>query len=249
MSQKPNIDLLVVSCDSFSDVWHPLFKSFYYNWKDCGLNIFLLSNEKECEELNVKTIKVGPDISWSDNLIKAIDDLKNEYVLLLLEDLFLVNKVSTNYFDEISKWINLNSPNYLRLTISHKPKVFDSLVGQIPQKTPYKTSLMPCIWKKSILKEILRSGESPWDFEIKGSLRASEYDNFYSLQKNLINYENAIVKGKWRRSVFYNNFYNLNINTISRPVMTNLDELIYYLRKKRSNLFNKLPNFLRNTLI
>ena len=50
MHQKPNIDLLVVSCDSFFDVWRPFFKSFHYNWKDCGLKIFLLSNEKECKE-------------------------------------------------------------------------------------------------------------------------------------------------------------------------------------------------------
>ena len=246
MDQKPNIDLLVVSCDSFSDAWSPFFKSLRYYWKDCSLNIFLLSNEKECKELNVNTIKVGTDISWSDNLIKAIDNLKSEYVLLLLEDLFIVNKVSSNYFDKISEWINLNSPNYLRLTISHKPKVFDKLVGKLPHKTPYKTSLMPSIWKKSILKEILKSGESAWDFEIKGSLRASKYDDFYALQKNLINYENAIIKGCWRRSIINNRFYSLNINTISRPIMTITEDFIYFLRKKRSKLFNKLPNFYKN---
>ena len=91
MDTKPKIDLLVVSCDTFSDVWNPFFKSLRHYWKDCGLNIYLLSNEKECKELNVKTIKVGADISWSDNLIKAIDSLKSEYVLLLLEDLLLEN--------------------------------------------------------------------------------------------------------------------------------------------------------------
>ena len=68
---------------------------------------------------------------------------------------------------------------------------------------------MPCIWKKSILKEILKSGESAWDFETMGSLRASRYDNFYALKKNLIYYENAIIKGSWRKSIIHNNFYNL----------------------------------------
>ena len=238
----------MVSCDSFSDVWNPFFKSLRYYWKDCELNIFLLSNEKECEELNVKTIKVGADISWSDNLIKAIDNLKNEYVLLLLDDLFLVNKVSSDYFDKISKWIELNSPNYIRLTISHKPVVFDRLVGQLPNKTPYKTSLMPSIWKKSILKEILKSGESAWDFETKGSLRAFKYDNFYAVQKDFIQYENAIIKGSWRRSIIFKKFYNLNINNLSRPIMTNYEEFIYYLRVKRSKLFNRLPNFYKNLL-
>ena len=248
MDQKPNIDLLVVSCDSFSDVWPSFFKSFNHYWKDCDLNIFLLSNEKEYEELNVNTIKVGADVSWSDNLIKAIDSLKSEYVFLLLEDLFLANKVSSNYFNKILKWVYLNSPNYLRLTISHKPKAFDSLVGQLHKKTPYKTSLMPCIWKKSTLKEILKSGESAWDFETKGSLRASRYDNFYALKKNLIYYENAIIKGSWRKSIIHNNFHDLDINNVSRPIMSNYEEFVYYLRKKRSKLFNKLPNFFKNFL-
>ena len=64
----------------------------------------------------------------------------------------------------------------------------------------------------------------------------------------MINYDNAIIKGSWRRSIINNSFYSLNINTISRPIMTISEEFIYFLRKKRSKLFNKLPNFFKNLL-
>ena len=155
MYQKSNIDLLVVSCDSYSDVWATFFKSFFNYWNDCPLDIYLLTNEKTFDQSPVKTIRVGRDISWSDNLLSGIDQLKKDYVLLLFDDLLLNQKVSTVYFNQLSKWINNHDPNYLRLCISHKPKYFDDLVGRIPNKTPYKTSTMPCIWKRSTLKKIL----------------------------------------------------------------------------------------------
>lgn len=249
MHQKSNIDLLVVSCDSYSDVWDTFFKSFFTCWNDCPLDIYLLTNEKTFVQSPVKTIRVGRDISWSDNLLSGIDQLKKDYVLLLFDDLLLNKKVSTVYFNQLSKWINNHDPNYLRLCISHKPKYFDDLVGSIPKITPYKTSTMPCIWKRSTLREILKKGESAWDFEIKGSKRAFEHDGFYAVYKDLIRYNNGVIKGKWRKSILKEgNEYGLNINTISRPVMTTVEELVYSLRKYRSILFNRLPNKLRRVL-
>ena len=249
MYKKSNIDLLVVSCDSYSDVWNTFFSFFFHYWNDCPLDIYLLSNEKSYDQSRVNTIKVGRDISWSDNLLSGIDQLKKDYVLLLFDDLLLNKKVSTVYFNQLSKWINNHDPNYLRLCISHKPKYFDDLVGCIPNKTPYKTSTMPCIWKRSTLKKILNKSESAWDFEIKGSKRAYEFNEFYAVYKNLINYNNGIIKGKWRKTIYKKTKeYGLDVNTISRPVMTSFEEYLYLLRKCRSALFNCLPNGLRRTL-
>ena len=108
---------------------------------------------------------------------------------------------------------------------------------------------MPCIWKRSTLKNFLNKNESAWDFEIKGSKRAYEFDEFYAVYKNLINYNNGIIKGKWRKAIYKKTEqYGLDINTISRPVMTSSDEYLYLLRKCRSTLFNFLPNGLRRAL-
>ena len=115
-------------------------------------------------------------------------------------------------------------------------------------QTKYKNSTIWSFWKKSVLLNLLVKEESAWDFETKGSLRASRYNNFYALKKNLIYYDNAIIKGSWRKSIIHNNFHNLDINNVSRPIMSNYEEFVYYLRKKRSKLFNKLPNFFKNFL-
>ena len=249
MSNNHNLDILVISCDAYSDVWDVFFKSFNRQWTNCPLKLNLLSNNKSYDSRQVNTIKVGEDISWSDNLLRGIQDIKNDYVLLLLEDLFLNNKISNDYFNQISNWIDENDPNYLRLCISHKPDYFDDLIGEIPQVTPYKTSTMPCIWKKSVLKALLKEGESAWDFEIKGSKRAYKYDGFYAVYNDFLAYENGIIKGKWRRSVVKNsNNYGLNIKNLSRPVMTLTEEYEYSLRKFRSVIFNQFPNKFRTFL-
>ena len=137
-----NIELLVVSCDSYSDVWNPFFYCFFNNWKDCPLKINLTSNYKLFHHPNVNNIKVGKDLSWSDNLLKAIEYIRGDYIFLFLEDLFLKQVVSNDYYNEILIWIKKHEPNCLRLTISHKPLHYDDLIGKIPLITPYKIYLM-----------------------------------------------------------------------------------------------------------
>jgi len=246
LSNNYNLDILVISCDAYSDVWDLFFKSFNQKWTNCPLNINLLSNNQSYNSNQINTIKVGDDISWSDNLLKGLEVIKNDYILILLEDLFLKNKISNDYFIQLLNWINKNNPNYLRLCISHKPNYFDDLIGVLPKITPYKTSTMPCIWKKSVLKQLLKEGESAWDFEIKGSKRAYKYDGFYAVYNDFITYENGIIKGKWRRSIVKKkNTYGLNKKDLSRPMMNLREEYEYSFRKLRSAFFNKFPNKFR----
>ena len=105
---------------------------------------------------------------------------------------------------------------------------------------------MPSIWKKSVLQDLLEEGESAWDFEINGSKRAYKYDGFYAVYNDFINYENGIIKGKWRRSIINKkNIYDLKSKDLSRPIMTLKEEYEYSFKKIRSVLFNKFPNKLR----
>ena len=81
MSNKHNLDILVISCDAYSDVWDIFFKSFHKQWVDCPIKLYLLTNNKSYNSHHANTIKVGEDISWSDNLLRAIKHLNNDYVL------------------------------------------------------------------------------------------------------------------------------------------------------------------------
>ena len=233
-----NIDIAVISCDNYSDVWPFFFDNLFKNWEDCPLQIHLISNKKTYNHKKIINVNIGEDVSWSDNLRKGLKSLKKEYVMLFIDDLIVDKIISVNYFNKISKWINYNKPNYLRLHISFKPNYYDNFVGTLPKKSPYKVSLMPSIWNKNFLKTILRTGESAWDFEIKGTKRAFNFNGFFSLNKNFIHYNNSIIKGKWQRSTIK----NLKIKNSHRLVMSPREQFLYNLMVYRSKIFNLLPN-------
>ena len=241
MKNEHNIEIVVISCDNYSDIWPFFFKSFYYHWSNCPLRLSLISNNKKFVYKDVKNILVGNDISWSDNLIKGLEYIEKDYVLLMIDDLLLNKKISSKFFMMISDWININDPNHVRLHISNKPNFYNSFIGKISNKIPYKISLMPSIWKKSFLLNILKKGESAWEFEINGTKRAFKHDEFYSLYNNLIFYENSIIKGKWQRSIAK----KLMVKNDLRPIMSIKEQIVYNSKFLLYKIFNFLPICIR----
>ena len=248
MSRKPipqiienNIGVIVVSCDKYSDVWPYFFENFFSFWESCPFNIYLLNNKETYKKNNIINLSIGKDISWSSNLKKGLKKINKEYVILILDDLIINRKISIGKFYQIIEWVNNNSPNHLRLHISTKPKFYDRLVGKLPMKSPYKVSLMPAIWNRNFLLNILNDNESAWDFEVNGTKRVLNSKGFFSLYKSFIFYDNSIVKSKWQRKMID----KLNIKRNSRPVMLINEQFIYNLKVLRSKVFNFLPNYLR----
>ena len=78
---KYDIDIAVISCDNYSDVWPHFFDNLFKNWEDCPLDIYLISNKKKYNNKKIININVGEDVSWSDNLRKGLKSLKKEYVM------------------------------------------------------------------------------------------------------------------------------------------------------------------------
>ncbi len=238
---KYDIDVVVISCDKYSDVWPYFFENFDYYWNDCPLQIYLISNKKKYRSKKINNILTVSDVSWSDNLLFGLKHLNSKYVLLMIDDLILNKKISNISIMKIFNWVVQNEPNHVRLHVSNNPIFYNDLVGLMPLKTPYKISTMPSIWKRSFLQDILKHGESAWDFEIQGSKRAFTFGEFYSLYENCISYDNSIIKSKWQRHMIK----KLNITNSSRPAMLASEQLSYNIRVLRSKLFNSLPNYLR----
>ena len=75
-----NIDIAVISCDNYSDVWPFFFDNLFKNWEDCPLQIHLISNKKTYNHKKIINVNIGEDVSWSDNLRKGLKVLKKLYV-------------------------------------------------------------------------------------------------------------------------------------------------------------------------
>jgi hypothetical protein len=144
------------------------------------------------------SLKIGDELSWSDNLIKSLNKIKQEYVLLTFDDLFLTAKVDNQFIEQLMIRAIQSKFNYLQFYRSiSKGRRQDDLIFKKFNKTRYKNSTIWSFWKKDVLLDLLQKDENAWEFETNGNLRSYKYKDFYSTRRNAIPFVNGIVKGIW----------------------------------------------------
>ncbi len=254
MEHKPDINgkfaVLVVSCDGYSDLWALFFELFKKFWPDCPFKIYLLSNTLKTEFHGVENIPVGKDISWSDNLLKAIGCINEEYVLLFIDDLFLCRPVDTKDVQQVFGWIEAHKPNCVRMNcyadnvpVENKPdKPYNNLVGIVSPSMNYRVSTVLTVWKTGFLSSMLRRNENAWEFEINGSRRSNAFDGFYATWRNYFPVVNCVIRGKWRKGAIKKiNALGITIPAGKRAVMSQTEEFALYLRERRSYVLSLIP--------
>lgn len=193
---KARVGVVVPSCDAYSDVWPTLFASISQFWPESNYSKFLICNHKSPSFDGVQVIRVGDDQSWSSNLLCALEQVPHDYIFIHIDDLILAGKVEDDKInDAISQFVS-RSGNYLRLNLT-PPGTQNA--GYFKASRPgdvYRSSTIFSIWKKEVLISTLQKGESAWEFEIKGTPRTDTFDNWFVSKKNLIRYENLIIKRK-----------------------------------------------------
>lgn len=211
--KRVNCAVLISSCDAFEDVWRPFFTLFFRYWPDCPFKVYLLNNYKKFDFPGVEVINVGEDKKWASNMIKALDRVKEKYILYLQEDYFFQSLVNNDNIDAVIKFAEDKKAGYIRLVPYPSPDItdpeimgpsgniyFGQKIGLIKPDSKYRTSLQAAVWNKEILLEILVDGESGWDMELRGSIRSMETKQpFFSTVKPVIDYfpKTAIKKGRW----------------------------------------------------
>lgn len=195
--------ILVDSFDGYSDIWPAFFSIFKRYWPDCPYNIRLVSNNKDFEGVNV--IKTCDEVSWSDRTLKAVEQLEEKYVLLLLEDYLLGEEVDSEIISDCLDFIEDNNAKYLRLTNIPASRFSsdDENIHLLYEDEEYAVNLQASIWDRDFLIEALKkySGNA-WDFEL-GFLSEAvnaehlKLDGCYALKKDPLSIHNGVLKGKW----------------------------------------------------
>ena len=245
-----NVALLVVSCDNYADVWQPFFSLFTRYWPDCPFRIYLLSNFLDPGTEAVGSLKVGKDVSWSDNLRKALGILEEDYVFMVVEDLFLTKRVNTFDVLALIDWAISKGANYLRLNPYPAPDTkVNEMVGAVSHGAIYRTSTVMSLWKKEILYDLLKPNENAWQFEIEGSKRSDRYHGFYSARTFHFHVINGVIKSKWcREAISHLKGHGIEPDLSVREAMTPGEEFAYNMRQQRSRLFRLFPNTYRRRI-
>lgn len=174
------VAVLVLSFDGNSDMWDPFFRLFFRYWPDCQYKVYLTVNEKNFVHERVEVISTGRPVSWSDELLTAIDKVQEDYVLVFLEDYFLYQKVNSSEIEHLLNVMMEKDADFFRLGTfparyrelwPASPLKGSPGLNKVDPTARYLVNLQCGIWKKEVLKKLLVSGESPWQFEINGSKR------------------------------------------------------------------------------
>lgn len=219
------VSLLVLSCDRYSDLWQPFFTLFWQNWSDCPFPVYLLSNYQSCDDPRVTTLPVGEDVSWSGGLKQALTRIPTPYVMLLLEDFFLLSAVDTPRILACYNTLRQLDGDMLRLKPDpppNHPVAGFSAIGQIDKDAFFRISTQAAIWRREFLLSLLQERESAWEFEVKASDRSRQIsDRLYCTWEPVLDYSHAIEKGKWFRWAA-KRFGEMEIGCdfTRRPVMT-----------------------------
>lgn len=243
-----NMALLISSYDKAEDLWNPLEESYIKYWGDNPFKIYLATNNLNPKMKLFNILNIGKEKSWSDNILKCLNRINEEYIILTFDDLFLYKNIDTKLIIKYADRIIDNNWDYLRLHPSPKADLeIDEYVGKISPNRPYRSSTVFAIFKKEVFKELLVDTESAWEFERNASLRSNKYEHFYVSTQTVCPYLNAVVKGKWIPSVLkYLKKEKYSLREEKRKKM-NLVEIVYekFKRLRLKLFFNLVPRKLQ----
>ena len=206
--------IIVNTCDSYEDTWNPFFNLFKEYWTDCEYPIYLNTEIKKfsMEDMQINVINNKVEVAWSDRLINVLHKVKTKYVILLLDDFFLNEKVDVIRIRKCIQWMEKNNKI---ASFSFAPSLWKDIDDKKyegfelrPIDGEYRFNLQAAIWNRKTLLKILKKGESPWETEHMGTFRAKVlYANklFYAAKKEgerIITYEygGAIHQGRWTKA-------------------------------------------------
>ena len=94
MPTENSFDIIISTCDKFSDLWDANILLLEKNWKCRNGQTFLVTDaptEKSYE--NVQIITAGEGTEITQRLAAAIEKVQTKYILFTLDDYFLTEPI------------------------------------------------------------------------------------------------------------------------------------------------------------
>lgn len=217
--EKNQYTVVISSCDKYEDLWNPFFKVLKAEWPELSEKRIpiVLNTEKKCysyEGLNLRTVKpcANQELSWTERLKTVLESIETDYIIHLLDDFFLTQKVQQNQIDKCLEWMCANnkiSAFYFNGTTASRSIDDGKYPGFVRRSliAPYKLNCQAAIWNREKLISYLRKKESPWEWETMGNWRTYKhpFHYFYSAmpgtEKAFVyaykDKQSGIYHGKW----------------------------------------------------
>lgn len=168
-----SIAMVIMSCDSFSDLWDGHVKLLEEMWPDRNMKTYIVTDKKsEKKYKNVTIISCEESSVWSDRLRFALERIEEQLIFFSLDDYFPIKKVNNMLIDRDINIMKEYDISYLRLFLRPKCKASSKIVGHpnfywIDTNEKYSVNLYCGIWKKELLLAVIDEQLNPWQFEVK----------------------------------------------------------------------------------
>ena len=197
--------VLVTTSNQYAFLLEPYSHLFNKHWP--GQEIVFLGFDVSTapplpENCSFHSLGVQEDYGrvWTDPLIPYIESLEDEYFIVTVEDMMLMNYVNIEKMNILEEELKTGRAQKAILdshlngsAIPYKPGLL-----QLKQNASYRTTLHPCIWRKEYFQQYLKPGYSAWDFELKNmGLSKKDKATIISLnqEENLFESANIYRKG------------------------------------------------------
>lgn len=186
-SPEPLCGVSMVLCTTvlYRDLWESFFALLRRFFPDFHGDIYLtcpIPSEITLNDASIHCLRANQNSPFfSTRLLSTLKDIKDDFVLLALEDYFLFDNVQSDFVGHAVNVLK-NDPSvgvvYLHNSLKDGPvsvRDYDSFFVVKKQRVPYKCNAQFALWRKSFLKKCIRKGENPWEFEMIGTYRMWHY--------------------------------------------------------------------------
>lgn len=196
--------IVVSTCDKYC--WMvPLFlDNWHYVWRACPNTFIILGETKMPVSVRdrAQVVLTGKPQDWSRNMLYFLEGRKGPFHLLL-ED-YMLAAIDVELW-RYAEHVMCNDPDVGMLRTyacpgPTKPHPMEHIgtFDRALREPSYLLSLQASLWRPQWLSSLLRPGESPWDVEIRGSVRAKVGSRWHllGLERSALAYPELMKRGR-----------------------------------------------------
>ena len=169
----PQLAILVLSCDKYSDLWDDFFNLKERFWSDCPYPCYLATDTLDYQRDGVKLIHFGNIRTWSICARKALEQIEEPYVALFLEDAFIYKKIDTSIVASNLHFCIDHKSDFLTMERNRMPKNKSKIEQMAPHiwridcHQKYGIDTSAAIWDKNFFCRALEKSDcNAWEFEV-----------------------------------------------------------------------------------
>jgi hypothetical protein len=170
---KDKLSVVIGTCDLYSPLWKNFDILYKKYWNVDTRNIFVGETNPILYE-GYENILPGNNLPWGYRMLQGINEVKTEYVCLLLEDYYFTEPITKKFIEEHISILEKYSAQKIMFDKLYPPDVYtlkqlENDLFLFDKNSQYLNSVQPAIWKTEYLKDVLKPSYSPWNFEVEGN--------------------------------------------------------------------------------